>query len=228
LRIKETIDDLEKLKEERDEYKNRLESKEREQIKIDSKMKALEKVINTNNFRTPIAPLSSGGSTSGNSNNNKENNRPQFNTPLRGGSGGTISSSGQHHYIGGTVTGTATINQNNLCNTAQSNSNDRPSTISIQKMPITSTFRSETPIASTYRSSRIVQTTTTQSIGRSYGLNSNVAQLPPQTPFKEGVPVANKRNQRRSKSAEMWLDHKPPNTAKIGIFKKINLLILLL
>ena len=215
MRLKDTIDDLEKVKEERDDYKNRLDSKERDQLKIDSKMKALEKVINTNNYRTPM-----GAAPTSTSSSNKEN-RPHFATPLRaaGGSAGSVSS-GQPHQLGGTITGGAqTSNQN--CNTGQSiNSNERPSTISVPKTPITSTFRLETPSASTYRSSRIVQTTATQSIARSYGINNNVAQLPPQTPSKnlEGVPVANKRNQRRSKSAEMWLDHKPPNTAKIGKF----------
>lgn len=33
---------------------------------------------------------------------------------------------------------------------------------------------------------------------------------------KEGIPVANRRQQRRSKSVEMWLDHKPPATPKTG------------
>jgi hypothetical protein len=32
---------------------------------------------------------------------------------------------------------------------------------------------------------------------------------------REGVPIANKRQQRRSRSAETWLDHKPQVTAKI-------------
>ena len=31
-----------------------------------------------------------------------------------------------------------------------------------------------------------------------------------------GIPVANRRQQRRSKSVEMWIDHKPPTTPKIG------------
>ena len=71
----------------------------------------------------------------------------------------------------------------------------------------------------------------TQSINRFQNVASSTAaaaaaQLPPtHTPStaafgREGVPVANKRNQRRSKSAEMWLDHKPANTAKIGKEKK--------
>ena len=34
--------------------------------------------------------------------------------------------------------------------------------------------------------------------------------------FKEGTPVANKRGQRRSRSAEHWLDHKPTTTMKTG------------
>lgn len=33
--------------------------------------------------------------------------------------------------------------------------------------------------------------------------------------FKNGVPVANRRGQKRSKSVEVWLDHKPQNMAKL-------------
>lgn len=191
-RIKETFEEIEKAKDERDEYKNRLESKERDQNKIDSKIKALEKVINTNNLRTPMG--------------NKENYRPQFVTPSRG------SSSHHHHnHISGSTAGHGnkfeSVNQQPV--SSISSVHDRPSTI--PKTPITSTFRSEqTPMQSTYRSSRIVHgSTVTQSISRFHN-----GHLPPQTPLKEGVPVANKRN-RRSKSAEMWLDHKPVNTAKV-------------
>jgi len=211
MRLKETVDDIEKIKEERDDFRIRLESKEREQSKIDSKMKALEKVINTNNFRTPATNPTTTTTTNTNTafssttSSNKENISSKFATPLRctftntASGGSTSSSANSQQHITGTVSGPAHTNA--ICNTGQNT-----------RTPITSTIRSETPITSTYRSSRIVQTTTTQSIGRSYGLNS---QLPPHTPYKEGVPVANKRNQRRSKSAEMWLDHKPPNTAKL-------------
>jgi hypothetical protein len=37
----------------------------------------------------------------------------------------------------------------------------------------------------------------------------------PPTP-REGLAIANRRAQRRSKSADIWLDHKPPTVAKIG------------
>lgn len=32
---------------------------------------------------------------------------------------------------------------------------------------------------------------------------------------RDGVPIANRRGQRRSKSADIWLDHKPPTTTKV-------------
>lgn len=199
-RIKNTFDEIEKIKDDRDEYKNQLDAKERDQNKIDSKIRALEKVINTNSHRTPM------------SGSNKENNRPQFITPSRGTNAG--SSNHHHHHITGTVTGHSyrpeMVGQQPLAN-----STDRPSTISVPKTPVSSTFRSETPMqSSTYRSSRIIHgSTVTQSIARFHKAHNS--HLPPQTPLKEGIPVANKRNNRRSKSAEMWLDHKPVNTAKI-------------
>lgn len=205
LRLKESNEEIEKIREERDEMKSRFESKEREQLKMDSKMKALEKVINSNNFRTPIntAP-----------NHNKEN-RPMFTTPSRNNSGGSSSSTGSNAHIngiGGSVNGTGA--NGNTCT-----GNNMPFASTFTKTPITSTIRTETPITSTYRSSRITHTTATQSIGRHYGTNTIIANPPPlpppQTPFRDhGVIVGNKRN-RRSKSAEMWLDHKPPNSAKI-------------
>lgn len=192
-RIKDTFTEIERIKEERDEYKNRLDSKEKDQNKIDSKIRALEKVINNNNYRTPMT------------NKENSNNRPTFATPARTGSAG---SNGSSHHITGTVAGHASKFENIT--------NQQPSTISdsrsnVPKTPISSTFirSSETPMQSTYRSTARFGSTVTQSISR---YNNH---LPPQTPLKEGVPVANKRN-RRSKSAEMWLDHKPANTAKIG------------
>ncbi len=217
--MKDSLDEVEKLKEERDDFKARLDSKERDQSKFDSKIKALEKVINTNSYRTPSVGVA-----------NKENNRPTFATPAKttgsGGSsnGGSGSRYGHHHHhhITGAVSGHGTKAEHVTRQEAISSdrtSNDRPSTISFPKTPITSTFRSETPIQSTtYRSTNRVNihgsSTVTQSINR---FQNAANQLPPHTPLKEGVPVANKRNQRRSKSAEMWLDHKPANTAKIGM-----------
>jgi hypothetical protein len=209
LRLKDSAEDVEKIKEERDEIKSRFESKEREQLKMDSKMKALEKVINSNNFRTPINTAS---------NYNKEN-RPMFTTPSRNNSAGSSSSTGSNAHINGTgghVNGITGVSNANTC---AANSNNIASASLFSKTPISSTIRTETPITSTYRSSRITHTTATQSIGRQYGTNTiinNPPPLPPlQTPFRDhGAIVANKRN-RRSKSAEMWLDHKPPNSAKI-------------
>lgn len=203
LRLKESSDDIEKLREERDEMKNRFESKEREQLKMDSKMKALEKVINSNNFRTPIVSTTTATTTNNTNAGNKENHRPMF-TPSRNNSAGSTSSTGS----------------NNIVNTYMPN--NTPSTFNTKQTPIvSSTMRTtETPITSTYRSSRLTHTTATQSIGRSYATNTIINQPPPlpppqATPLRDnGTIVANKRN-RRSKSAEMWLDHKPPNSAKI-------------
>lgn len=213
VRLKDTLDEVDKIRDERDEYKSRLDGKERDQSKFDSKIKALEKVINTNSYRTPSVGL------------NKEN---RFATPAKAASGGSGGSSnggsGQsrhhhHHHITGTVSGHGTKPETVR---ADPPSIERPSTISHHnpKTPITSTFRSnDTPIqTSSYKSSQRFthqhghSSTVTQSINRF----QQAAQLPPHTPLKEGVPVANKRNQsRRSKSADLWLDHKPTNTAKI-------------
>ena len=197
-RIKETSEEMDKVKEERDEYRNRLDSKERDQNKIDYKIKALEKVINTNSYRGGASAI------------NKEN-RPHFATPSRTGSGDRL-----HHHQG-TVSGGVYRNDHVANGHPSSLSNDRPSTISVQKTPVSSTFRSDgTPMqSSSYSRSRVNHgSSVTQSINR-FQKQHQDSLLPPHTPNREGVPVANKRNQRRSKSAEMWLDHKPPNTAKI-------------
>jgi len=209
LRLKENAEEIEKLREDRDDMKSRFESKEREQHKMDSKIKALEKVINVNSFRTPVPAVSS--------HTNKEN-RPMF-TPSRGGSGGSLTSSTTTTSAGSNINGIGgAVNGNSVAHNICAGNNQPPSSTStFAKTPLTSTIRSEqTPITSTYRSSRITHTTAT---GRNYiagNVISNPPPLPPpQTPFKDqGAIVANKRN-RRSKSAEMWLDHKPPNSAKL-------------
>ena len=191
-KLKDSSEETEKIRLERDEFKNRLEQRDKDQSKMDSKIKALEKVINTNNFRTPLP-------------SNKEN-RGQFVTPSRNNSGGSV---------GGVINGgTGSSTGGSYVQGA----NDRPpSSSSVPKTPITSGMKCETPVVSTYRSSRITHTALNQvTNGRNHVFGAANSQMPPPTPSKEGVIVANKRNTRRSKSAEMWLDHRPLNLAKIG------------
>ena len=206
VKLKEVNEETEKMKAERDEYKNRLEQRDKDQSKMDSKIKALEKVINTNNFRTP---MQNGNCPSTNNNNNSngagssgnKENRAQFVTPSRTNNSGNIAGL----VTGGSGSSTGGSNVQAI--------NDRPPSSASTKTPLT--MRSETPITSTYRSSRIIHTTSSQV--RAFGFGVTQSGIPPPaTPSKDnGVIVANKRNTRRSKSAEMWLDHKPPNMAKI-------------
>lgn len=189
VKLREINDELDRLKEERNEYKTRLESKEKEQSKFDNKIKALEKIINSNSSfqRTPLSHI-----------NNHHNSRNVMNTP----NNGFMSS----------------CSSNNSGSTQVS---ERPiSSSSVQSSSVGSTV-SETPIrtriANVTSAIKTSSSSHTPSTGRVVGsiLNSaayNRYQTPAKS--KEGVPVANRRAGRRSKSAEMWLDHKPPTVAK--------------
>lgn len=186
-KLREINDELERLKDERNEYKNRLESKEKEQLKFDNKIKALEKIINTNSSfqRTPLTNM-----------NNQHRN--VMNTPNNG-----------------------FMSSCSSTNSGSTQVSERPiSTSSVQSSSVGSTV-SETPvrtrIANVNSAIKSSSSSQTPSTGRVVGsiLNSaayNRYQTPAKS--KEGVPVANRRAARRSKSAEMWLDHKPPTVAK--------------
>lgn len=75
-------------------------------------------------------------------------------------------------------------------------------------------------ISNTQTQTRI-QTTRTQTQTQTQSRLSNQYQSPvrinTQSIFREGTPVANRRGQRRSRSAETWLDHRPRNLTKPGM-----------
>ena len=56
--LKSSDEAVERAKEERDEFKAKLELREKDQLKSETKIKALEKIINTNSFSTPIVSKS--------------------------------------------------------------------------------------------------------------------------------------------------------------------------
>lgn len=208
------------MKDESIDYKNRLEQKERELSKSESKIKALEKIINTNysiSTSNPKTP-STNSIQSGTSNSKELLRQAQVqstNSPIKSGASSVINSAEKQD------------------GNPPSATNDTPSGIS-----------------SIYRSNRVGQlSTATTAVARTYvqnvhsaasrfsgtgssaltaGSSHNRFQSPVVTNRQPpnllntvtkppGVPIANKRHQRRSRSADMWLDHKPANTAKIGM-----------
>lgn len=173
---------MKRLTDERDDYKRRYETKEREQSRIDSKIRALEMVINTNNSieRTPISQHNAPPSTYG-------------------------SSSSHHHHLPPPPPPppTSSANPNRVNRIINTGSGGRGNTNT------NGSGGSQTPAQNTNRP--IGSITNSAAFNRFQtplrnAINSN----------KEGLPVANRRQQRRSKSAEMWLDHKPPATPKTG------------
>lgn len=190
-KLKEVNEELDRLRDERNEFKSRLEHKEKEQTKFDNKIKALEKIINTNNtyHRTPLSQ-----------NTNYHQRNYGLNTP-----------------------NTGALSSCSSTNNSGSGPSDKPiSSSSVANSSGGSTV-GETPVRtrihnanSTVKSNTVSQTPSGRVVGSI--LNSaayNRYQTPAKTPLpKEGVPVANRRAARRSKSAEMWLDHKPPTVTK--------------
>lgn len=241
-------EDYEHLLDERNDYKSRLEQKERDHAKFDSKIKALEKIINSNNShqRTPISQfhqVSSGFSASSSSTT----------SVVGGGGGGGAPSSTRHNNLNTpinqhqlTSSGASSLISNNATNGSSSNTNNKNlAGLSSASSGGGGGGSNETPMAS--RINRIVagnlgvgrsgasttnqqQNSVTPATGSRIGsIINSAAYNRYQTPVKsahhqqistgnsrEGIPVANKRHQRRSKSVEMWLDHKPPMTAKTG------------
>ncbi len=237
-KLRETNDEIERIREERNEYKYKLESKERDQLKSESKIKALEKIINTNgNANSNNNIISSAMRTPMHSSSSRPPLVP--NTPINHGSGGTSSnfnsggSSGIH---------SATTNLSSNQPLLPSSSNPNLAFNSGGSSTSVASSTGETPLATPYRSSRITHLTNTIMKNTMQTPSAAAHRQPPQvgsiinsavynkyqTPAKppqpvplitrqhhEGMPVANKRAGRRSKSAEMWLDHRPPTTAKI-------------
>ena len=85
--LRQSDEFYERIKEERDEFKARLEQKEKDQIKSESKIRTLEKIINTNSFNTPI----NGGKSVTDSNNSESDNQLK---PKTSGSTGGSSTAG--------------------------------------------------------------------------------------------------------------------------------------
>lgn len=175
----EINDEFKRISDERDEYKRLIDIREREQSKMDSKIRALEMIINTNNTfeRTPIShhPLPPTSLPLPSSLSANRTNRVINNNPI-----GVSSSAGR-----------ATNSTASTSNGLQTPAHGSRTIGSITNSAAFNRF--QTPLRNL------------QLINHNIGNREN-----------EGRPVANRRQQRRSKSAEMWLDHKPPATPKTG------------
>lgn len=182
-KFSEVSDEMTRLADERDEYKRRFEAREREQSRIDSKIRALEMVINTNNYveRTPIS----------------NHHAPPIAASLPPPPPIPPSSSTNPNRVHRIIPQASNGNNNN--NSAPSSGNRNNQT------PAPHTGR---PIGSITNSAAFNRFQTP--------LRNNANVNGVSNRDKEGLPVANRRQQRRSKSAEMWLDHKPPATPKTG------------
>ncbi|CAF0834960.1 unnamed protein product [Brachionus calyciflorus] len=197
VKLREINDELDRLKEERNEYKTRLDQKEKEQTKFDNKIKALEKIINTNNgyHRTPLTQTTNQYHSGSTGSRNYAMNTPNT---------GVMSSCSSTNNSGNT------LSDKPISSSSMGNSSGGGG---VGETPVRTRIAN---VNSAVKSSTSSQTPSGRVVGSI--LNSaayNRYQTPAkQTPLaKEGVPVANRR-QRRSKSAETWLDHKPPTVTK--------------
>jgi hypothetical protein len=117
---------------------------------------------------------------------------------------------------------------------------ETPSVTPSASAPVTTTFRSSRITTATHTIGRLANsnmpplppsTPSAYKITTSTAINSQVQHqynnrfkspalgtrivAPPLS--RDGVPVANRRAQRRSQSADNWLDHKPSSTVKTGM-----------
>jgi hypothetical protein len=194
-KLKEINEDFDTLRDERNEYKNRLEQKERDMIKSDSKIRALEKIINTSSFKTPMhshirTPMPSGSST------HSTNEKSSF-------------ASSSTNETPSVFRSTQRVTAN--ARTAMFANNPLPPAPPPPlppQTPSSSAFSNRTNSSS---SNRFQTPQRTNFYQQQYLQNIQASSI-----IKEAAtPIGNRRAQRRSKSAEMWLDHRPPNSAKI-------------
>ena len=215
IRMRELEDENVRLREERNELQKRLDNRDKDQQRFEMKIKALEKVIGTStiNRSTPVQQSS------------KDN---RFATPGAGPGSGS--------GTGGSGLGSAMVVSNN-----SSANNSRDKATASGETPITSTYRTSRITTTTTQSigRNVIFSTQSSTNGAppvpvqtpssscrvatlANNYNNSRHQSPlrqpplPPMPPKEGVPVANRRAalNRRSRSADTWLDHKPPTTSK--------------
>lgn len=201
IKIREIYYENEKLREEVVDLRHRVEVKEKNEFKMESKIRALEKVMN-NNARTPIKenlkPYNIG---SDNEITEKRRNRELDIPPLPTGSSGG--------GVGGVLTPTNTYRSNRLISnrTTASNLNSNGSS---QQLNAQTTSSSSKAFINTNPYSAHLQAQIQQ---QQHRLHSPIRGFTPPTP-RDGLPIANRRAQRRSKSADIWLDHRPPHLIK--------------
>jgi kinesin family protein 23 len=214
-------DQTERIREERDHFRSLLEQKEKEHLQSDAKIKKFEKIINS--FHTPTTPISKVRhgvtSTCGTESSESESQSARYQ---------------QHHQqqqpkVSSSTGGQTTITSHSKYRThMQTGAGETPTvTHSAHKRSdrIESSHapRSALPNHGTlYVPSRMTTTSKPPSSSASKtpfmspAVGKSVLQIQQKLQnLKDGVPVANRRNQRRSKSAEMWLDHRPSTMAKL-------------
>lgn len=212
-KLREMTEDYEQMLDERNDYKSRLEQKERDHAKFDSKIKALEKIINSNNShqRTPIShPTPSGGSSSAGSSSTQRqpnnNNNNMLHTPLN-----------QHHL---NIVSGSSSNNRVLSNSGGGNEATTPmgaaSSSKTNRLLAGNQAQATTPSTGSGFGNKIGSIINSAAFNRYQTPHNQHLQAPSAGNSREGIPVANRRLQRRSKSVETWLDHKPPMTTKTG------------
>lgn len=218
-KLRETSDETERLREERNEYKSRLETRERDQIKSDSKIKALEKIINSNGavtlHRTPMQPLPPPPVPNSTTTTTTSNN-----VGSSGGAAGSHPTSNSGPFSSGSAT--SLNSETPMLNTPYRSSRIQHLTNTILRQ----TGTAQSPVVPTAQTpsravGSIINTAAYNRYQTPAGVNSKPPAAPQATPQqsngvnqRDGVPVGNRRAQRRSKSVEMWLDHRPPTATK--------------
>jgi kinesin family protein 23 len=209
--LRDTSDEFNKLRDECNDFKYKLELKEKEQNKSESKIKALEKIINVN-CRTPLTSTLVNKSqtptlfTNSNGNSAVHNEKSSSATATT-----TITSSAGSSTSGIQSETPSTYRTTNRIGSSSSHRLMMQAGAQLPPIPNSQqTAQQQTPSSAISSTLACIGSNKYQSPIS----NSSESYVQEQVRLRNGVPVANKRN-RRSRSAEVWLDHKPPNAAKI-------------
>lgn len=212
------------------DLRSRVEQKESEKTRYESKIRALEKLINTNtSYQKPVTnvqhqqPSSQSSfatpSTSSSSSHRNPPTRmtPMIQPPIPPQSASSMST---HNATNG-GSSTTSSSQNETPSTGLVNSRVNRLIVDSRSSTVSGPTSSGNSSSGSARS-QIGSITNSAAFNRFQTPSKSQAnQQASGALSRDGLPVASRKQQRRSKSVETWIDHKPPATPKIGQFFKL-------
>lgn len=213
-KFRDINDEMSWLRSESSDIKSRLELKDQEKGRYESKIRALEKIINTNTcFQKPIAPataaLTSSTITPSTNRTTTVSRTPMQAPPVPSQS---VSSVNTHNATNGGSSSSSAAETPSYNNPAHNRVNRL---IADSRSSTVSGPNSSNSSSSSSSGVRIGSIANNAAFNRFQTPSKNSQPTTTTMLSRDGMPVANRKHQRRSKSVETWIDHKPPATPKI-------------